>query len=170
MTLTIETNHESETIELAESLGRLAKRKDLYLLEGELGAGKTTFTKGLAKGLDIDHMIKSPTYTLIREYTKGRMPLYHMDVYRLEEGGGEEMGLEEYFYGDGLTVVEWATFIKEELPNEFLKIILKSHYDSIEKRTITFEPQGIRYEKLVEELEKLRAEKKGRNNLEKRKN
>ena len=170
MTLTIETNHESETIELAESLGRLAKRKDLYLLEGELGAGKTTFTKGLAKGLDIDHMIKSPTYTLIREYTKGRMPLYHMDVYRLEEGGGEEMGLEEYFYGDGLTVVEWATFIKEELPNEFLKIILKSHYDSIEKRTIIFEPQGIRYEKIVEELETLRAEKKGRNNLEKRKN
>lgn len=164
MTFTVETNQETETIALAEIVGKLVAEKDLILLEGELGAGKTTFTKGLAKGLNIEQMIKSPTYTLIREYTKGRMPLYHMDVYRLEEGGGDGLGLEEYFYGNGLTVVEWATFIEEELPNEFLKIILVPNHEVVGKRTITFIPQGQRYKDLLINIEKeWLSEQKGEN-------
>ena len=107
MIYTIETNNENETLALAQKLGELVQARDVILLEGDLGAGKTTFTKGLALGLGIEQVVKSPTYTIIREYTKGRLPLYHMDVYRLEEAGSDEMGLEEYFYGDGVSVVEW---------------------------------------------------------------
>ena len=93
------------------------------VLEGDLGAGKTTLTKGIALGLGIDRVIKSPTYTLIREYRKGRLPLFHMDMYRIEESGGaSEVGLEEYFYAGGVCVVEWAQYIEDELPQAFLTV------------------------------------------------
>ena len=116
--------NEAETKEIAKSLADFLKEGSVLLLEGNLGAGKTTFTKGIAEGLGIKEVIKSPTYTLIREYQSGRLPLYHMDVYRLEEVGGDELGLEEYFQGEGVSIVEWATFIPEDLPKEFLKIKL----------------------------------------------
>ena len=93
-----------KTIELGERVGRLLKAGDVLVLDGDLGAGKTTFTKGLAKGLDIPDLIKSPTFTIIREYHDGRLPLYHMDAYRLENGGAEDLGLEEYFDSDGRVV------------------------------------------------------------------
>lgn len=103
-------------------LAKYVTSGQLITLEGDLGAGKTTFTKGFAKGLGIQKVIKSPTYTLIREYTDGKYPLYHMDMYRLEEIGGGDLGIEEYLQGDGIVIIEWAKFIEEELPIERMTI------------------------------------------------
>ncbi len=98
---TVTVKSADQTMAIGQKLAQYLKPQDLILLDGDLGAGKTTFTKGLAKGLGIDRPIKSPTFTIIREYQDGRIPLYHMDVYRLEEGGADDLGLEEYFNGDG---------------------------------------------------------------------
>ena len=150
---TLLAKNEEETMEIAAQLAQLLEPKDVILLEGNLGAGKTTFTKGLAKGLGIDTVIKSPTYTLIREYTKGRLPLYHMDVYRLEDVGGDELGFEEYLYGNGVSVIEWAKFIEEELPDAYLTIRLVPTGEFYENREVTFLPTGERYATLVETLQ-----------------
>lgn len=141
--------NEAETKEIATSLADFLKEGSVLLLEGNLGAGKTTFTKGIAEGLGIKEVIKSPTYTLIREYQSGRLPLYHMDVYRLEEVGGDELGLEEYFQGEGVSIVEWATFIPEDLPKEFLKIKLVPMGEDFSERDLVFEPVGAQYEQIV---------------------
>ncbi|AOA00762.1 tRNA (adenosine(37)-N6)-threonylcarbamoyltransferase complex ATPase subunit type 1 TsaE [Carnobacterium divergens] len=141
--------NEEETKEIAKSLADFLKEGSVLLLEGNLGAGKTTFTKGIAEGLGIKEVIKSPTYTLIREYQSGRLPLYHMDVYRLEEVGGDELGLEEYFQGEGVSIVEWATFIPEDLPKEFLKIKLVPMGEDFSERDLVFEPVGAQYEQIV---------------------
>ena len=141
--------NEAETKEIAKSLADFLKEGSVLLLEGNLGAGKTTFTKGIAEGLGIKEVIKSPTYTLIREYQSGRLPLYHMDVYRLEEVGGDELGLEEYFQGEGVSIVEWATFIPEDLPKEFLKIKLVPRGEDFSERDLVFEPVGAQYEQIV---------------------
>ena len=93
MRITVENRE--QTMQLGQQIGKLVMAGDVIVLSGDLGAGKTTFTKGLALGLDIDETIKSPTFTIIREYQNGRLPLYHMDVYRLENGGGSDLGLEE---------------------------------------------------------------------------
>lgn len=150
MIYTVETNNETDTLALAEKLGGLVQARDVILLEGDLGAGKTTFTKGLALGLGIKQVVKSPTYTIIREYTKGRLPLYHMDVYRLEEAGSDEMGLEEYFYGDGVSVVEWSKFIADELPPHYLLVQIDKTGDYLQNRLFTIESVGDRFEKLLE--------------------
>ncbi|WP_346703601.1 tRNA (adenosine(37)-N6)-threonylcarbamoyltransferase complex ATPase subunit type 1 TsaE [Ligilactobacillus agilis] len=141
-----------QTQTVGKKLAALLQPGDLILLAGDLGAGKTTFTKGLALGLGIKRNIKSPTFTLIREYKEGRLPLYHMDVYRLEDGGAEDLGLEEYFNGDGVSVVEWASFIPEELPTEYLEIRLNKDETDDNKRYIDFNAQGKHYEKLVAKL------------------
>jgi tRNA threonylcarbamoyladenosine biosynthesis protein TsaE len=138
----------SETFQLASKLGELLKPGDVICLEGDLGAGKTTFTKGLAKGLDIKKTVNSPTFTIIKEY-KGRLPLYHMDVYRVADAY-EDLGFDEYFEGDGVTVVEWAHLIEEQLPVELLTINL--YHEGPEKRKIVFVPKGIRYEQLCKEI------------------
>lgn len=105
------------------------------MLDGDLGAGKTTFTKGLALGLGIKKNVKSPTFTIVREYHEGRLPLYHMDVYRLEDASADDIGLDEYFNGDGVSVVEWSQFIDDELPNEYLIIhIIKDEQMMIRER------------------------------------
>ena len=110
------TLHNREaTMAMGQKLAPYLQAGDVIVLNGDLGAGKTTFTKGLAAGLGIKDVIKSPTFTIIREYQSGRLPLYHMDIYRLENGGAEDLGLEEYFDGDGISVVEWAEFIEDEL-------------------------------------------------------
>lgn len=115
--------NEAETLALAERMGEQLQSGDCLVLTGELGAGKTTFTKGLAKGLEIDQMVKSPTYTIVREYRSGRLPLFHMDVYRLEDGAGE-LGLEDYFEAEGVTIVEWGQMIKEDLPESYVELTL----------------------------------------------
>lgn len=99
------------TAAFAKIIGEAAEPGDNLVLTGDLGAGKTTLTKGIALGLGIEQLIKSPTYTIIREYTNGRLPLYHMDVYRVEYGA-EDLGLDDYFEGDGLCVIEWGNLLR----------------------------------------------------------
>jgi len=150
---TITVNSAEQTIEVGEKLAQFLQPRDLILLDGDLGAGKTTFTKGLGKGLGIERPIKSPTFTIIREYQSGRIPLYHMDVYRLEQGGGDDLGLDEYFNGDGVNVVEWSKFVSDEIPADYLRIIFKrddAKGDNV--RTMIFEPKGNRFEELTTKL------------------
>ena len=138
---------------IGQKMAPLLEPKDIILLDGDLGAGKTTFTKGLAAGLGIKRNVKSPTFTIIREYQDGRIPLYHMDVYRLEDGSGDELGLEEYFNGDGVSVVEWSKFVADELPADYLRIAFKRLDDEGEsQRELIFEPQGERFEEMVKKL------------------
>ncbi|MCJ1992903.1 tRNA (adenosine(37)-N6)-threonylcarbamoyltransferase complex ATPase subunit type 1 TsaE [Lactococcus piscium] len=105
----------------AEALGRKLQAGDILVLTGELGAGKTTFTKGIGLGLDIHQMIKSPTYTIAREY-QGRLPLYHLDVYRIGDDP-DSIDLDEYLFNDGVTVIEWGNLLGQALPDAYLEII-----------------------------------------------
>lgn len=144
----IRTDSTEETWQLSKELAQKLQPGDVITLEGDLGAGKTTFTKGLAVGLDISRNVSSPTFTIIKEY-QGRLPLYHMDVYRLEDSY-EDLGFDEYFEGQGVTVVEWAHLIEEQLPNELLQI--KITHGEENSRTLTITPKGKRYEMLCKEL------------------
>ena len=154
MTITIQTTSQEETMKIGELLAKGAFSNSTIILSGDLGAGKTTFTKGFALGLDITRVIKSPTYTLIREYTKGRLPLFHMDMYRIEESGGaSEVGLEEYFYAGGVCVVEWAQYIEDELPSTFLKVQIERVGDGESERVIRLVPHGKEYEEFINQLE-----------------
>ena len=141
-----------QTNKLGESLGRLLKQGDIICLTGDLGAGKTAFTKGIGVGMDVKELITSPTYTIINEYN-GIIPLYHFDVYRLE--GVEEMyelGYEEYFFGDGAVVIEWADIVKDIIPKERLWItMLRGKHEAT--RDIIIEATGERYQTIVKELE-----------------
>jgi tRNA threonylcarbamoyladenosine biosynthesis protein TsaE len=142
------SNNTEQTKEFAKRLAIHLKPSDVIALEGDLGAGKTTFTKGLAEGLEIKKNVNSPTFTIIKEY-QGLMPLYHMDVYRLEDSD-EDLGFDEYFEGTGVTVVEWAHLIKDQLPPELLTIYL-THGDE-GTRKIRLVPTGSRYEELCKEI------------------
>ncbi|WP_396954771.1 tRNA (adenosine(37)-N6)-threonylcarbamoyltransferase complex ATPase subunit type 1 TsaE [Neobacillus sp. YIM B06451] len=137
-----------ETVSLAKRLGGMLEPGDVITLEGDLGAGKTTFTKGLAQGLGIKRMVNSPTFTIIKEY-HGRLPLYHMDVYRVTNES-EDLGFDEYFEGEGVTVVEWAHLIRDQLPENRLEIQL--NHEPNGGRRILFKPKGFRYERLCEEF------------------
>ncbi|MBB1109004.1 tRNA (adenosine(37)-N6)-threonylcarbamoyltransferase complex ATPase subunit type 1 TsaE [Limosilactobacillus sp. pH52_RY] len=146
------TNRDA-TIVLGKKIGQQLVAGDVLVLDGDLGAGKTTFTKGLAAGLAIPDIIKSPTFTIIHEYQDGRLPLYHMDAYRLENGGAEDLGLEEYFDGDGVSVVEWAEFVEDELPADFLAIHFK-RTDDDNTRILEFEPHGQHFDQIVKSVVK----------------
>ena len=122
-----ETMSPKETFELGKKIGLEAKAGEIICLDGDLGVGKTVFTQGFAKGLGIDEAVNSPTFTIIQEYDEGRLPLYHFDVYRI--GDPEEMyeiGYEDYFYGQGVCLIEWAKLIEELIPDE-AKIVLTVH-------------------------------------------
>ncbi|MBS4224788.1 tRNA (adenosine(37)-N6)-threonylcarbamoyltransferase complex ATPase subunit type 1 TsaE [Lederbergia citrea] len=144
----LRSNGPEETYAIAKRLGTLLNEGDVILLEGDLGAGKTTFTKGLALGLDIKKTVNSPTFTIIKEYA-GRIPLYHMDVYRVQDSA-EDLGFDEYFYGDGVTVIEWAHLIEDQLPDEKLAIYL--YHQGDDERKLILKPSGTRYEALCKEL------------------
>lgn len=131
----------AQTQRLAQIIGETANVGDNLVLTGDLGVGKTTLTKGIAQGLGIDRMIKSPTYTIIREYEEGRIPLYHMDVYRVSEGA-EELGLEEYFEGEGLCVIEWGNLLGDVLPREYLELILTKDTTNQNSRLVEFRAHG----------------------------
>lgn len=146
-------NCREETVQLGKQIAQQLRGGDVIALNGDLGAGKTTFTKGLAAGLGIPDMIKSPTFTIIREYQDGRLPLYHMDVYRLENGGGDELGLEEYFDGDGVSVVEWPQYVADELPSEYLSIDFRRTATE-SSRIVSFQPHGRHFEQVVESVAK----------------
>lgn len=148
----IYTKNEEETIELAKKIAGFLLPGMTILLYGDLGAGKTTFTKGIGAGLGIKRMIKSPSYTIIREYMEGRMPLYHIDLYRLEESEVIDLALDEYFDGEGVSVVEWPTVAPEDLPKEVLEISLETDLQNLDNRTIELKAKGNQYEKLLEEI------------------
>ncbi|MED3784893.1 tRNA (adenosine(37)-N6)-threonylcarbamoyltransferase complex ATPase subunit type 1 TsaE [Geobacillus stearothermophilus] len=137
-----------ETKAVARRLGERLQPGMVIALEGDLGAGKTTFTKGIAEGLGIVQNVNSPTFTIIKQYD-GRLPLYHMDVYRLEDEW-EDLGFDEYFNGDGVAVVEWAHLIAGQLPEERLTVSLFRHGGA--ERRLVFEPSGWRYEQLCKEI------------------
>ncbi|QGQ44088.1 tRNA (adenosine(37)-N6)-threonylcarbamoyltransferase complex ATPase subunit type 1 TsaE [Metabacillus sediminilitoris] len=143
------TNESSETVRIAKRLSELLGKSDVVTLEGDLGAGKTTFTKGLALGLGIKRNVNSPTFTIIKEYKDGRLPLYHMDVYRVEDAD-EDLGFDEYFHGDGVTVVEWAHLIEDQLPKERLDIRIL--YVNESQRKIMMTPYGTHYLEICKEL------------------
>lgn len=148
----VQVKDETASFELANKLAQLVEPGMVFLLEGDLGAGKTTFTKGLAQGLGISRVIKSPTYTIIREYSDGTLPLYHMDLYRLDEESVETLGLYEYFDGQGLCVVEWPSVAEEEMPQDHLLITIKGRDDDPNAREFHFQAFGQTYEDLIENL------------------
>nr|WP_276536953.1 tRNA (adenosine(37)-N6)-threonylcarbamoyltransferase complex ATPase subunit type 1 TsaE [Oceanobacillus caeni] len=141
------SNSAEETKLIGERLASLLEAGDVLTLEGDLGAGKTTFTKGIAKGLGVKRTVNSPTFTIVKEY-EGRLPLYHMDVYRLEDSD-EDIGFDEYFNGNGVSVVEWAQFIEEYLPTDRLDIRIKYNGDS---RILEFLSNGSHFESIINEL------------------
>ncbi|MCO6542674.1 MAG: tRNA (adenosine(37)-N6)-threonylcarbamoyltransferase complex ATPase subunit type 1 TsaE [Lactobacillus sp.] len=144
------TNNYLETVACGQKLGQLLQPQDLILLDGDLGAGKTTLTQGIARGLDITRPVKSPTFTLIREYQTGRIPLYHMDMYRLENSSADELGLNEYFNGDGVVIIEWSQFIAEQLPSTYLRI--KITRQTALQRQLEFQALGQHYQHLLNSL------------------
>lgn len=122
----IETRNEEETYVAGMKIGNEAKPGDVIALIGDLGVGKTIFTKGIAKGLKIDEIVNSPTFTILQIYDSGRMPLYHFDVYRISDiEEMEEIGYTEYFYGDGVCLIEWANLIEDILPPDYKKITIE---------------------------------------------
>lgn len=137
-----------ETNQLGIRLANLLEPGDNLTFEGDLGAGKTTFIQALAKGLGISRTVNSPTFTIMKQY-EGKLPLNHLDVYRLENSD-EDLGWDEIFYGDAVTVIEWAHLIEENLPDERLDIEIQRLDEN--KRKFIFRPIGKRYERLCEEL------------------
>lgn len=126
----IETYSAEETLKLGEKIGRQAKPGQIYTLKGELGVGKTVFTQGVARGLGIDEPIASPTFTIVQVYESGRLPFYHFDVYRIEDVEEmEEIGYDDYFFGDGVCLIEWANRIEELLPENVTAISIEKNLE-----------------------------------------
>ncbi|MGT2833217.1 tRNA (adenosine(37)-N6)-threonylcarbamoyltransferase complex ATPase subunit type 1 TsaE [Streptococcus halotolerans] len=140
-------NNESELIDFGEKIGSKLEIGDILILTGDLGTGKTTFTKGLARGLEIGQMIKSPTYTIVREY-EGRLPLYHLDVYRIGDDP-DSIDLDTFLFGDGVTVIEWGELIEHHLPENYLKITIEVDGQG---RRLSLTGKGLKYQELIGEL------------------
>ena len=151
MDFKVTTYSEEETIELAENIESEKFPNMVICLMGDLGTGKTVFTKGFAKALEVKEEVTSPSFTIIKEYTSGELPLYHMDVYRLD-GKVEDLGIEEYFTKRGITIIEWADMIPDYLPEKRLEIRFKSSSEDEDKRIITITPYGRKYEELCEAI------------------
>jgi len=141
---------EQKTAELAAQLAEEAYSGMVIILDGELGAGKTHFSKAFAKAMGVKAVVNSPTFTLIKEYEGKKLPLYHMDVYRINVEEAEELGLDEYFYGDGVSIVEWGSRITELLPKERLEIRIE-HAGEHERKLFLI-PFGKAYQVICEEL------------------
>ena len=140
----IETHDLEETFEVGRKIGMNAKPGQIYTLTGDLGVGKTVFTQGVAAGLGITEPVNSPTFTIIQEYEDGRLPFYHFDVYRigdLEEM--EEIGYDDYFFGQGICLIEWAELIEEILPEKRIEVTIEKDLEKgFEYRKITIEERG----------------------------
>ncbi|MBE6140729.1 MAG: tRNA (adenosine(37)-N6)-threonylcarbamoyltransferase complex ATPase subunit type 1 TsaE [Firmicutes bacterium] len=134
-----------DTIQLAENIESEKFPNMVICLEGDLGCGKTVFVKAFARALGIDESITSPTFTIIKEYFSGEMPLYHMDVYRLEENSCE-LGITDYFRKDGVTIIEWSDMIEKQLPEE--RLVIKFKVVNENSRILVFQPYGTKYEEL----------------------
>ena len=121
--MVVETNSDRETFALGEKLGKAAIAGQIYTLVGDLGVGKTVFTQGMACGLGITEPISSPTFTIVQEYQEGRLPFYHFDVYRIGDiEEMEEIGYDDYFFGQGVCMIEWANLIEELLPEYVIRV------------------------------------------------
>ena len=150
--LSLVSSSPEETQRIGESLGELAEADDIYILTGKLGAGKTCLTQGIALGLRIHESVLSPTFVLIREL-KGRLPLYHIDLYRLDKIEEiAELGLDDYFYGHGVTVIEWGEKAGQLIPEESLSIEIS--YLSDKERCLEFKANGKRYGQIIDEIKK----------------
>ena len=140
----IETHDPEETFEAGRKIGMNANPGQIYTLTGDLGGGKTVFTQGVAAGLGITEPVNSPTFTIIQEYEDGRLPFYHFDVYRiadLEEM--EEIGYDDYFFGQGICLIEWAELIEEILPEKRIEVTIEKDLDKgFDYRKITIEERG----------------------------
>lgn len=147
----VTTYSEEETIELAQNIESEKFPNMVICLQGDLGSGKTIFTKGFAKAMEIEEEITSPTFNIIKEYTSGELPLYHMDVYRLD-GKVDELGIEEYYTKGGITIIEWADMITDYLPEDRLEIKIKNSSEDENKRTIILKPYGTKYEEICEDI------------------
>ena len=147
MEFKLTTSSELETIEFSQNLESEKFPNMVICLTGDLGSGKTVFAKGFAKALGIEDVVSSPTFTIIKEYLDGEMPLYHMDVYRLD-GNTDGVGIEEYFHKNGVVIIEWAETIKDILPKERLEISFKIVDEN--KRVLVIKPMGKKYEEICE--------------------
>lgn len=137
----IETNGPEETFELGKRLGGKCRPGQIFTLIGDLGVGKTVFTQGVAAGLGVTEIVNSPTFTILQIYESGRMPFYHFDVYRISDVEEmDEIGYEDCFYGEGVSLVEWADLIPEILPEHYTQIVIeKDLAKGFEHRRITIE-------------------------------
>ena len=140
----IETHDPEETFEVGRTIGMNAKPGQIYTLTGDLGVGKTVFTQGVAAGLGITEPVNSPTFTIIQEYEDGRLPFYHFDVYRIGDlGEMEEIGYDDYFFGQGICLIEWAELIEEILPEKRIEVTIEKDLEKgFEYRKITIEERG----------------------------
>ena len=137
----IETRSAEETYQLGVEIGKKATRGQVYTMIGDLGVGKTVFTQGMAFGLGITEPISSPTFTIVQVYDEGRLPFYHFDVYRIGDiSEMDEIGYEDYVYGEGVSLIEWANLIKEILPDERICITIEKDLEQgFDYRKITIE-------------------------------
>lgn len=143
------TKSEKETYDLGVKMGKILMASSVISLNGDLGAGKTHFTKGIAVGLEVDDYITSPSFTIINEY-KGRIPLYHFDVYRINDiDEMYEIGFEEYLYGDGVCVVEWGDMVKAMLPKDTINIYISTLEEDIREIEITFSGKYVNLEEMM---------------------
>lgn len=144
----------SNTLNLGKKLGALSKSGDIICLTGDLGTGKTHISKGFAEGLDITEHITSPTFNIVNEYHSGRLTLYHFDVYRVNDPDEiYAIGFDEYIFGEGVSLIEWANYIEELIPEEYLHINIKKIPELGENfRKITLKAYGSRYD-YIKELE-----------------
>lgn len=133
-----------DTFNIGKELAARVKPGEIYTLNGDLGVGKTVFTKGLAAGLGIEEPVTSPTFTILQEYDSGRLPLYHFDVYRIGDPEEmEEIGYEDYFYGQGICLIEWAGLIDELIPREATDICIEKNLEKgLDYRKIRIESRG----------------------------
>ena len=140
----IETRSAEETYQLGVDIGKNAKAGQVYTLVGDLGVGKTVFTQGLAKGLEIEESISSPTFTIVQVYDEGRLPFYHFDVYRIGDiSEMDEIGFEDYVYGEGVSLIEWANLIEEILPESRIAITIEKDLEKgFDYRKITIEEEA----------------------------
>ncbi len=140
----IETFSPEETFAFGQTLGKQAQPGEVYTLVGDLGVGKTVLTQGIAKGLCIEEPVNSPTFTIVQVYEEGRMPFYHFDVYRIGDiAEMDEIGYEDYFYGQGLTMIEWANLIAEILPEHYQQILIEKDLEKgFDYRRITIQEIG----------------------------
>ncbi len=142
-------NNENDTILLAQNIESEKFPNMVIVLNGELGSGKTLFTKAFAKAMRIDENVTSPTFTIVKEYYNGELPLFHMDVYRLE-GEADSIDFEYYYKNNGVTIIEWGDTIKEYLPDEYLELNFKILTEN--KRVVYLNPIGEKYENICGEI------------------